>query len=623
VSRTSGSTEFDLPQVANGSFAEGMYKTSFLLFNISGSTANVTLALTKDDGTPFPVTITGQGTNSTFPLQLAPGASTILQTDGSGSVAAGAARITSTAPLGAAAIFTVLDPQGRFQTETGVGDSPALNDFTLPVDVTGSFDTGVAFFVPGAAPVSVNMKLLDGSGTIVQTAQPLLLQPKNHTARFVTQLFPGTSNFQGSVAITATGDVAALTLRQHSGPLSYTTLPVVEGASSGTQPQAAPLLSQKQAGINATNDSTINQSLPGGFRLTGTIAGAPIPTSVLAKSGSSVYQGGVDLLSHEYLVVVPAGTYQLTVCCSQNVASPNGSLRFTYTEPGSVQVSGDTQHNISIPSPAVFDVSGTVTGLPAAPASSQLFAVFTSTDKSVEGRFAIAADGTYRGQLANGSYVASATITSFSATGFQSSSIYNIGSVNVNSAPVTANLTAPATARISGTARIAGIPLTTEGAFFLAQDKSAGTQQAGDCVSPPVGSLASIDPGGAYNTRLVINRAHATGVLVPVFKGSTTVPAGSATYPALGRDLSIGADSTADFNLPAFPAQVRITGKVTDGTGKGVQGVTVSAYSVELSGAPDLSYAGSAETDSSGNYELILLRGTNYEIQFTPPTPAP
>ncbi len=277
VSRTSGTTEFNLAQVANGAFADGSFKTTFLLFNISGTNANVTLALTQDNGTAFPVTIAGQGTNSTFNLQLAPGASTILQTDGSGSLAAGAARITSNVPLGAAAIFTVLNPQGAFQTESGVGDSPAQSELTLPVDVTGSFDTGIAFYVPGTAPVTLTMKLLDTAGTVTATAQPLVLQPKNHTAQFVTQLFPGTSNFQGSVAITATGDVAALTLRQHSGPLSYTTLPVASGASAGTQPQAAPLLSQQQTGVTATSDSTLNKTLPGGFKLTGTIAGTPTP----------------------------------------------------------------------------------------------------------------------------------------------------------------------------------------------------------------------------------------------------------------------------------------------------------------------------------------------------------
>ncbi len=286
-------------------------------------------------------------------------------------------------------------------------------------------------------------------------------------------------------------------------------------------------------------------------------------------------------------------------------------------------MSGDTQHNITIPSLAVFDVSGSVTGLPPATPTSLLYVVFTSADKSVEGTFSLAADGTYSGQLPNGTYVASAQITSFSATGFQSTSLYNIGATNVNSGAVTANFTAPATARVSGTAKIAGTPVTAQGAAFFAEDRSAGIPQAADCVFPPVSSTASIDPAGSYDSRLVTNRAHGVGVSVPVFRGATTVLVGSASYPALTRDLTLGADATSDFNLPAFPAQVRLTGKVTDGAAKGVKDVTVSAYSKDLSSAADLGYSGFAQTDASGNYELILLSGTDYTIQFTPPTPQP
>ncbi len=623
VSRSSGSTVFNLPQVANGSFGDGSFKTSFLLFNISGSVANVTLALTKDDGTPFPVTIAGQGTNSTFNLQLAPGASSFLQTDGTGSLAAGAARITSNVPLGAAAIFTVLNPQGGFQTEAGVGDSAALTELTLPVDVTGSFDTGIAFYVPGSVPVTLNMKLLDVNGGVAATAQPLILQPKSHTAKFVTQLFPGTSNFQGSVSISATGGVAALTLRQHSAPLSYTTLPVASGAATGVEPQAGPLLTQKRTGIGATSDSTLDQTLPGGFKLTGTITGVTIAEQVVAKSGSSLYQGQVNALTHNYLVVVPAGTYQLTVCCAQAGAAPGSSIVYTYTDPGSVPVSADTQHNITVPPLAVFDISGRVTGLPAVLPTAQLFAAFTSTDKSVEGNFPLAADGSYQGQLPNGSYVASVQILAFGGGGFQSTSIYNVGAATVNSAPVTANFTAPATARLSGSVKVAGTPVLTQGALFFAEDRSAGIPQPTDCVFPPVSSSSSLDASGGYDTRLVTNRAHGIGVSVPVFKGATTAVAGSASYPALTRDLTLGADAVSDFNLPAFPAQVRITGKVTDSTGKGVKNVSVSAFSKELSGAADLGYAGLAQTDAGGNYELILLSGVNYEIQFIPPTPEP
>ena len=232
VPRSSTRTSFNLAHVANGSFGTGSFKTSFLLFNISSSNASATITLTRDNGQALPVTIPGRGTNSVFSIQLASGGSTFLQTDGSGALLSGAATITSNVPLGAAAIFTVFDSQGRFQTEAGVGDSSALTEMRLPVDVTGSFNSGVAFFVPGNAPATLTMRLLNADGSVKATAAaPLVLSAKNHTAQFVTQLFPGTADFRGSLAITASAGTAALTLRQNDSPLSYTTLPVVQGAA--------------------------------------------------------------------------------------------------------------------------------------------------------------------------------------------------------------------------------------------------------------------------------------------------------------------------------------------------------------------------------------------------------
>ena len=66
-----------------------------------------------------------------------------------------------------------------------------------------------------------------------------------------------------------------------------------------------------------------------------------------------------------------------------------------------------------------------------------------------------------------------------------------------------------------------------------------------------------------------------------------------------------------------------MTGKVRDSSGAAVKDVTVSAFSRELSGATNLGYAGGAQTDASGNYRLVLLKGVNYEITFTPPPPTP
>ena len=265
VSTASTKQALNLAQVANG----GGYQTSFLIFNISASPANVTLTLTNDNGDPLSVTQSrdlGRAPASRVPT-LAPNASIFLQTDGSpGSVATGAATIASNVPIGASGVFTVLDSQGRFQTETGVGDSPVLTTMTLPVDITGNFDTAIAFYYPGAATATLTFQLLDANGTSVASSQSLspgLMQSgasfaaqsasrdipsKGHLAIFVSQIFPGTSNFRGSLGITSTAGVAALTLRMNNPPLSFTTLPVVFGAATGTTPAAALLYRKSRPG---------------------------------------------------------------------------------------------------------------------------------------------------------------------------------------------------------------------------------------------------------------------------------------------------------------------------------------------------------------------------------------
>ncbi len=216
------------PQVANGSFGNGAYKTSFLITNISAKPANVTLSLTDDNGNPVNMTIIGQGKHSNFAFSpLASGASLSLQTDGTGSLTTGAATIASDVPIGVSGIFTIFDSAGAFQTEAAVSGSAGLSSITIPVAVTGAFDTGIAFQGITSSAASLNLQLMDESGTAVGTSLKLDLPAKGHMAKMVSELFPQISNFQGSLLVSSTADLAALILRINNSPLSLTTLPVI------------------------------------------------------------------------------------------------------------------------------------------------------------------------------------------------------------------------------------------------------------------------------------------------------------------------------------------------------------------------------------------------------------
>ena len=81
---------------------------------------------------------------------------------------------------------------------------------------------------------------------------------------------------------------------------------------------------------------------------------------------------------------------------------------------------------------------------------------------------------------------------------------------------------------------------------------------------------------------------------------------------------NLAADRVEDFLLPALPATVTITGKVTNPDGLGLKGVTVSAETDQLANTSGLGFSSSAVTDDAGNYTLTVLGGTAYKVTFAP-----
>jgi hypothetical protein len=627
-------TTLNLAQVANG----GSFKTSFLVFNMSSGTANVTLSLTNNDGLPFQVNIPGSGTKDTFTFSLPGNGSTFLQTDGTGAQSIGAATITSNVPIGASAIFTVLDSSGNFQTEAGVGDSAVLNSLTLPVDVTGHFDTGVAFFNPGSSQVTLTFKLLDATGTIVGTSVKRDIKAKGHLAEFVTGIFAGVSSsndpgaavnalsaFRGSVAVSATANVAAVILRQYDNApvLSYTTLAVGSGAATGKTPTpvVVPLLSRVQSGITVTGNITVNQTLPPGYKLTGTIGGPGRPTAVLATSAGASYIGNLDLQTGKYVVVVPAGTFNLRVCFTPNGVPVDETVTATYND--SVQVTGDTTKNMTLPGVTLFAVSGTVTGLSSIQSLSSPSIEFVSSDNTAEGKFNLnTSSGAFQGLLASGSYgVSLGGTVGFSIFSSEQMSLLNVGSLSVSGNTTGASFSVPPTARLSGTVQApAGV---FPGSSVRVTDTSAPVPTEITCCSEPATSSTIVDftNNNQYQMFLTRNRSYQLAASV-VMLGTGGV--GAITYPVSPSPLSLNADITRDLAIPALPGSVTVSGKVTDTGGKGVSNVIVTASSQSISGASGVGYTAlGGMTDADGNFSFSVLMGTNFLINFMPPMPNP
>ena len=203
----------------------------------------------------------------------------------------------------------------------------------------------------------MTLRFMNSEGVNSSLSPTITLAPKGHSAAFVSQIFPGTTGVQGSLAITATGGVAALTLRQNYIPYGLTTLPVASGTAPGTT-AAEVLLAQTQTGVIATSPVTVNKTLPPGFLLSGTIQGGS-GYDVVAQSGSNIFSGAVNFLTGRYVVVVPAGTYTVKVIFSPAAAAAQTVLT-TYTYPSQVDVPSDTTLNMTLPSPNLFSVSGSV-----------------------------------------------------------------------------------------------------------------------------------------------------------------------------------------------------------------------------------------------------------------------
>jgi hypothetical protein len=626
VARSSSKLALNLAQVANGSYGTINFKTSFLIFNISPSPAHITLTLTQNDGSPFTVTIPGAGpgtgTNSRFNLTLAAGASVFLETDGLGAGTAGAAAVSSDVPVGASAIFTVLDSRGQFQTEAGVGDSPASKSLTLPVDIHGNFDTGVAFFNPGTGTISLNYRLLDTNGVVVNsTTQPLV--SKGHLATFVDNLFPGIGSFDGTLAVSTDGSVAATTLRQYASGVTYTTLPTVSGTSTGSA-AIPPLLSNTLTGITArSNDPNVvvSGTLPSGFFLSGTISGAGQGILVVASAGgNSVVTGSVDALTGRYLLVLPAGSYSLRVCYQPSGVPSAAGVTLTYVDPVAVQVPSDSIRDITLPGASLFNVSGTLSGLTGLSPGANTTIVFTSTDNATQGRFTPDAGDKYVGVLPAGSYLATLRRDPIQFSPLQSESLqlYNIGTLTVAGGPA-ADFSIPATARLSGTVVGGGSLIIPAGTRVTATDTSAPAGAQLSCCASPAVSYATSDLSGKYQMALSQGRSYSVTVAVQP-QGPSLF--GELTYPLTSGAVQLGADASLDFPPPGLPGFATIYGTVTDNLGSAVPNVVVTASSQSLD-TPNVGFSIRGETNKYGNYSLQVLSGTNYQVTFSPPVPLP
>ncbi len=238
-----------LPQIGNGVVADIRLQTELIFVNSGADAADFALEFFDSTGGAQPVSLSNGQTDSRFDLNLGFGEALTLETDGAGGIQVGYARLTGPAGLGGTAVFRRSHaPSGTLLYEAGVPVSSTLSDFSLVVDNRGARDTGLAIVVPpsAAGPAAVAVRLYDTDFNLL-AEEMLELGPGSHLPRFASELFPeveGLENLEGTLTVSSTQPIAAITIRQNDEPglqfpaevPTLTTFPVIPGRSNSIMP---------------------------------------------------------------------------------------------------------------------------------------------------------------------------------------------------------------------------------------------------------------------------------------------------------------------------------------------------------------------------------------------------
>jgi hypothetical protein len=383
------------------------------------------------------------------------------------------------------------------------------------------------------------------------------------------------------------------------------------GPSPGSR--SLPVLMQ---GVDGTMDQTLNPSFPDGVFLTGGISNLPpgASASLIARgSTGATYSGVVDAQSSYSILLADGDTYSLQVC----VAVPNppsGSSGFGYADPQPVMVSGDTGHDVSLPSATTHSVAGHLLN----PDARFLFESINlvAQDGSASGSASVSfVDNSWQTNVPDGTYVVTLTEVMVSGSTFESTSLV-IGTVMVSGADVVDDVTVPPTATITGTIAMADGSAPSSGVIiFLDVNAPPPT---GGCVAPGLNSaFTSLDSVGNYQVIVPSGVTYSPETIVPVGSDSS-----SGSLLVRFSPVTPGSpDVVANYTEPPLPGAHMFTGNVTDSSGAGVQGAGIGAATPQITGAGvDAVFANSATSDASGNFSFTILDGAPYSVSAVPPS---
>ena len=134
------------PQVADGTSQDANLRmvTSIILVGTGNRDAELIVRFFQEDGTPMQTSIGGVA-GSEFPFSLKRGESLRVQTDGTGPLQVGWAKVQMSQPVGGTATFSLFNLSGNLNAEVGVDRALLESDFAIFAESDGVTNTGIAF----------------------------------------------------------------------------------------------------------------------------------------------------------------------------------------------------------------------------------------------------------------------------------------------------------------------------------------------------------------------------------------------------------------------------------------------------------------------------------------------
>jgi len=216
----------------------------------------VKISFFSDGGTPLVVESAGMGSGSSFTFNLAPAETKILKVSVAGStILAGYAELVAPhrTPV-RSTLFVRFAPGGTVQTQLGVPEQwPSIHfSFAAETNQAAGVFTGLAlanqtFGLTGARAQALLITLFNEDGSIRQQGT-WTLNAGEHLSLFLQELFPGLSDYKGTVSVSGADPFGLLALRLEGSALGA--VAVNEG------PQVAPhFLTQTPVNEAEGNDS--------------------------------------------------------------------------------------------------------------------------------------------------------------------------------------------------------------------------------------------------------------------------------------------------------------------------------------------------------------------------------